>query len=78
MLCKGPLLRQKRLVWSPRVAHYVRKRFLSARTRPRFLPRNPARAEEENAKISGTPRDFFLSREKRKARKWRYANATMW
>ena len=39
-------------VRSPRVAHYVRKRFLSARTRPRFLSRRLRRHRH----AAGTPR----------------------
>jgi len=36
---------------------------LNARTRTRFLPRDPARAEEATARAPGTPRVFFLNRE---------------
>jgi hypothetical protein len=51
---------------------------LSARTRTRFLPRNPARADEETANAPGMPRGSILTAKNAKTAKRRYTNATAW
>ena len=51
---------------------------LSARTRTRFLPRDPARADEETANAPGMPRGSILTAKNAKTAKRRYTNATAW
>ena len=46
----------------------LRAQAVFARTRPRFLPRDLARADEATGKASETPMNFFLNREKRQNR----------